>query len=124
MRKKGWKTSVQTSQPRGPAGSGKSNKKAYRKTTKGRQPEGDDFREEHAERPTLNIQHASGAFGPGADIFELVVARASRASVHHLFARLEIILAFAATFLFRYMFRSHILCLIFVCKVLFRCVCF
>ena len=41
--------------PGRPAGSGKWNKKAtetYRKTNRGRQPAGEEFREEHAERPT------------------------------------------------------------------------
>ena len=67
-------------QPRATRGSGKRNKKAYRRTTKGRQPEGGDFREAHAERPTSTLQHASGAFGPGANIFEQRLPRASRAS--------------------------------------------
>ena len=74
MRKKSLFLEAPPGKPGRPAGSGKSVlwQKAFirgdRKTTKGRQPEGEEFREEHAERPTSTLQHASGAFGPGADI--------------------------------------------------------
>ena len=68
IQKKGRKTEVRANQARGTLGSGKRNN-LPRKTTKGRQPEGEEFREEHAERPTSPLQHASGAFRPGADIY-------------------------------------------------------
>ena len=40
----------------------------------------EEFRAESSERPSPPVQHASGAFGPGADILGSGPSRASRAS--------------------------------------------
>ena len=54
MRKKSRFLEAPPGKPGRPAGSGKRHTE-YRKTTKGRQPEGEEFREEHAEGPPSNI---------------------------------------------------------------------